>query len=826
MRKSESYKISRPVDPSKVQQDFRTRSLGGAQSRVSLNSSYGTIIDGRYVSRSGTRSSGLGPSLEGSLYSERSMYSSDSLYSSTAYDLDRPPGLYRTRSIEELLDKYAPLPIPKKGSKKGKSTGSLDRLGNGNGRLKFAIAYSSANVGASPILSPTHDTHAEIVHSKSAICLTKPSTVPEDIVEDVFSTDEENVLNLEGYGAYVTESCTDFDTEPTASKYYSQPVSVPYTERTPCSQTTPKKPTPLNFDLLRSSGRVRKFPDTLLNEDEDIIAKRPSTNTPTRSPNGSVSQSRSPTGSIRSHRSRSRSPIDVHYESLTGSPTTSIRSLSSHSRSPTGSIKSTRSPTLASPRKSPKKPSLESVWSRDNQPWLPAQSEIDQPQPHIHSPSKTHNTNNSPSSSHSSSITSQRTSFLYKYSSAGEFAHIHNKLSQNIIIPASRSEKIQQDPTSSFHDLARQHPCGSVDTATDRYKDLLGPDCHEEYISTDYLELSISPITQEPPPSPTRDIKVIKTKNPLSSPEKESREFSFSTSLPYGEELQDDDDLISKTANLQIPPIRARFTSGGSDSAVDMGASDDDLGQFCQNPADIDEVKEGLHSINSTEKDDYATVYASDTSPIDSNSHTRQSSIGATSSVFACISETEPCQSSIESNHQVRTDSEDSNTSAKQQERPLSPRIPFSKIQTPSFTKIIHPPPSVVISDHSHDDLPSPKTPDNILDKQFPVQEQASEVLTPEKRSSSLAINLSDLCNKGEVSLDPAYHLDTRSSERRLSFSSTTSEHSDSIKSGLSDSSYSIDDEDLDFTPYKRKLSVSVSCFLCQQLLAVGVNDQ
>ena len=90
--------------------------------------------------------------------------------------------------------------------------------------------------------------------------------------------------------------------------------------------------------------------------------------------------------------------------------------------------------------------------------------------------------------------------------------------------------------------------------------------------------------------------------------------------------------------------------------------------------------------------------------------------------------------------------------------RPLSPRMPFGKIQTPSFTKIMEPP-SVVISDHSN----------------IPVSVGDS--------TDSNVDNPSDYLDKLEK---PAL-------ERNPSSSSISSS-----ASFMSDSSYSIDDEDYD----------------------------
>lgn len=814
--------MSRPVDASKVQPDFRTRSLGGVQSRASLGSAsgYGSVTGGRYVSRSGTRSSGLGPSLEGSLYSNPSMYSSDSLYGSSTFDLDRPPGLHRSRSIEELLDKYAPLPIPKKGSKKGRSTGSLDRLGRGNERLKLAIAYSSANVGASPVLSPTQVSYSNSTKSKSSICLAEPFGGTTDVVEDVFSTDDDNnVLNLEGYGAYGTESSTDFDTELHVSPYYSQPDSAPVQDAFNY-RSRAKRPAAFNFDLLSSkleSASQRSSDEARTADREVISGSSPrsyrsrvglssgtfkSENHETCSVAEEATSQPSPSGSLKSLSSGPRTPTGsvISFESLPRSPTTSIRSHNGFSRSPNGSIRSvgsqSKSPTHSSQQQSPVR-SPNGPIRTQNIPSLSAALSENSPGEIASSPSKIQNVEDDiSSSSRFGSMYTQRTPFLYKYSSAGEFAYIHSKLSQNIVSPTCADER--QDLGSSNYRHTGRRPIGSLDTASERFKDILGSDCHEEYISTDYLEFSISPKYKEPPPSPTRDIRIIKTNTPRNtpplSPSNKSTENILDALSSLGEEISDE--LASKTSNLHLPETRERIKSGGSDSAINLGTSlsDDEHRALLQGLGTAADTGDREDLPDSAVCTDESSVQAA----AGTSQNTYESSIGAKHSVFKHVSESE----------HFHTDSQDSSAS-----RPRSPRIPFSKVQTPSFTKIIHPPPSVVISDHSHDDLPSPNTPeaDNKDSAEFRIGELTTENLLMKKRSSSIGSSLSDLSGKSDTNLDPAYNRDRRYSERRLSFSSTTSERSDSIKSGLSDSSYSIDDEDLDFIPHKRKLSASVS---------------
>ena len=141
----------------------------------------------------------------------------------------------------------------------------------------------------------------------------------------------------------------------------------------------------------------------------------------------------------------------------------------------------------------------------------------------------------------------------------------------------------------------------------------------------------------------------------------------------------------------------------------------------------------------------------------------------------------------ITESNMTRSDSKESRHSddsgnGKTPERSLSPRIPFSKIQTPSFTQLIHPP-SVIISDHSHDE-PSGDAPCS--------------------QTSDDTHTTSDVCESILI-------VDKPTLERKLSSSSFTSDRSDSIKSYLSDSSYSIDDDDYDFDSHRPKQSVSVS---------------
>ncbi len=138
------------------------------------------------------------------------------------------------------------------------------------------------------------------------------------------------------------------------------------------------------------------------------------------------------------------------------------------------------------------------------------------------------------------------------------------------------------------------------------------------------------------------------------------------------------------------------------------------------------------------------------------------------------------------SNTVKRSDSKGSQDSGngKTPERSLSPRIPFSKIQTPSFTQLIHPP-SVVISDHSHE-------------------------VAPDKEDQ---LSSSDTQTNNSESVESAKMLDKPVLERRNSNSSDLSDRSDSsTRSYMSDSSYSIDDDDFDLQlEAKSKANFSVS---------------
>ena len=135
--------------------------------------------------------------------------------------------------------------------------------------------------------------------------------------------------------------------------------------------------------------------------------------------------------------------------------------------------------------------------------------------------------------------------------------------------------------------------------------------------------------------------------------------------------------------------------------------------------------------------------------------------------------------------HKDSKDSDDSGMACRSPPRCLSPRVPFEKVQTPSFTQIVYPP-SVVISDHSHETSYE----ENLC------QETPEEA--PEGTDSGLGLH---------------QHL-----ERKFSNCSDVSERSDSSRSMMSDSSYSIDDDDLDygttnFLP-RAKTFVSTPCYL------------
>lgn len=740
MRKSDSYKISRPVgSPISHQTEFRTRSLGSQQLRFSSSPLFGSATGGRYVSRSPTRSSGLGLSVEGSLYSGRSITSADSFYGSMAYDMDKPSGLYRTRSIEELLDKYAPLPIPKKDSRKGRSAGSLDRLA-GRERLKYAIAYSGAKIGATPVMSPTSSHASRPARSKSTSCepfrtrwtSNEPELESPDVVDDVFSSDDTNinVLTLEDSEDLGFSSSTDpvidsslslFVTRSSSTGAYSSPIQ----SHTSYQASSPLRPSRLNITAA-------------------------STHTLTHSIE--LNQNRSQASAFTSPVSSPTRLVPTSPTRVTAHPL----SLSSSSITNTGSI--------------PK-----------------------------------------------------RTPLFHKNNSATELGGLHSRFSQCTPMTFGASSE-----PSSIYALRHRHPSGSLDTAKDIRQDILGPDSQEEYTSTDYLKFNLRPSAFDPPPSPSREISIIKTNTPRnsppSSPDIRSSEASSPIASPSAENIVE----TYNKALVYLSPVTGRSTrkfSVGSDSAVEMSMSDDDH----QLEALLAESKrrKSYEDVGNRSKSKTHCEFTSSTpetrvsfiSKFKSSNNSKSSTITSVT-YSSCTSD---CQvtSSSDDPSMDKSDSKDSegNCSSKQPERPLSPRIPFRNVQTPSFTKIIHHPPSVVISDHSHDEAQSPKSPlssgRSPLIAPFPSTAADTEniqksIYTQGKSRGSFGSS-GDLSTRStELNMDSIDHLDKPNVERRLSLSSTASDRSDSIKSVLSDSSYSIDDDDYDYVPSTRKLSVSV----------------
>ncbi len=739
MRKSDSYKVSRPVESLRTQAEFRTRSLGSQQYRFSSSSLFGSSIGGRYVSRSPTRSSGLGPSVEGSAYSGRSIASADSLYGSMAYDMDKPPGLYRTRSIEELLDKYAPLPIPKKDTRIGRSAGSLDRLA-GRERLKYAIAYSGAKIGAIPVISPTSSNQPRYARSKSTSCdpfrtrssSHEPELESPDVVDDVFSSDDNNVLTLE-------------DSEDLGFSSSTDPV-------------------------IDSSSFV------------------------TRS----------------SHTSVSSSPIQSHTSYRDGSPHRPTRL----------NITAASTQTSSCPVEFNQNRSQPSAFTSP----VASPTRLVQTSPTRHA---AHQLSSSSSSITNTGSLPNRTPLFHKYNSATELGSVHSNLSQCTTV-SSGARSCQSIEPSSIYALRHRHPSGSLDTAKDIRQDILGPDSQEEYTSTDYLKFNLSSSSFDPPPSPNREISVIKTStarnSPPSSPDIRSSEASSPIASPSAENIVE---TYSK-ALVYLSPVTGRSTrkfSVGSDSAVEMSLSDDDhqlesLLAESKRRKSYEDI--GKRSKSRTDHDFLGRSPENRVTFISKfkSSNNSKSSTITSVTYSSCTSDCQVMSSSDDPSLD-KSDSKDSdgNSSSKQPERPLSPRIPFRNVQTPSFTKIIHHPPSVVISDHSHDEAQSPKSPlgsgQSPLIAPFPSTAADTEniqksIYTSGKSRGSFGSS-GDLSTRStELNLDSVDFLDKPNVERRLSFSSTGSDRSDSIKSVLSDSSYSIDDDDYDYIPSTRKLSISV----------------
>lgn len=113
------------------------------------------------------------------------------------------------------------------------------------------------------------------------------------------------------------------------------------------------------------------------------------------------------------------------------------------------------------------------------------------------------------------------------------------------------------------------------------------------------------------------------------------------------------------------------------------------------------------------------------------------------------------------------------------EDRPRSPRLRLDQVQTPSFTQLAPPPPSVVISDHSSGGAE--------------IQENGVEPEAGSEIRSWLT--------------EPPPSL-----QRNLSCSSVCSDYADSCRSAFSDSSsYSLDDDDSDFPCEQPKLAKACS---------------
>ena len=243
------------------------------------------------------------------------------------------------------------------------------------------------------------------------------------------------------------------------------------------------------------------------------------------------------------------------------------------------------------------------------------------------------------------------------------------------------------------------------------------------------------------------------------------------------------------SSNYLQPEANAEGTtsrkSSSSDSAIDMRPHLSEDGQICSTPSGVAKpvsyIKPDVKAANT----DSCPVYPSEPM-IDNLMKTSPRSHSKSRSRYEEILAGEV--PSPEKSVLHRSDSKDSNAS-NGSERSKSPRFSFCKAQTPSFTKLIHPP-SVVISDHSNEDAANKTT-----ESDKPISQPATSKthsLPKNENLETLTIRKSSL-------------------ERKLSDASTSSDFSDSTtKSFLSDSSYSMDDEDYDID-IRRNLPISVS---------------
>ncbi len=776
---TQNYCVDRQAEEHGRQQcEFLPRSAGGIQNRKSVGRGH---MSGGWsvVVPSESRSSGLMTSRAYNSYG-----APDSLV------------LCRTRSIEELLEKYAPIPVLRKPG----GTARRPRLSgkcNNSGSPKSDGRHSGMKTAthAQPMLGLTHP---DITRSKSDNSLPISNAVNTyDVVDDVFSSDDCNVLKLDGL-EHTMESSTDFDSEALDVSFYALPSA--HTTTVPFTDGPRERPSRLSQSLSnsRSAFQAPKPTDEWTQtaqmgslsklrratEDVDKNGLEAPHNGAFRSEVPGMSWPYSPPRQRSGHlqeTSRKKYPVSV-------SPTRS-RQTFYRSRSPARTTANI--PTETCQPLSPDTPSKSATDSAQS--WT--QSQLKSATSAPSQPSSSQNLGNS--------MSPHKGQYFHKYSSADEFAHVHSRLTKNIQAASSKQ------------------PAGSLDTATARYKYLMGPDNSEEYISRDYLELSVSPNSSAPPPSPPRDIKVIKTNTPRSSPPVSP----MNTPPLLFQELNSE---LSMSPNLLCPETGDRQKNSGSDSAIESGTSlsDEDHRTLGAKGDENSEILDGADSGSCVA----VNADVPDPSPRESSTETKRTALQK--------SDTELEDATSNGAKHIRIDSQDSSISAKQQERPLSPRIPFSKVQTPSFTQINHPPPSVVISDHSNDDLPSPHSQDDTSATEpsmtftavdCAVGSGSLQTSSEKKPAAGLttSASLGDLTSaKSDTNLDPGYFLVRPTSERRLSLSSTASDRSDSLKSCFSDSSYSIDEDDFEFYPSRRRLSAPVSVqALSFWRFATGVNS-
>ena len=383
---------------------------------------------------------------------------------------------------------------------------------------------------------------------------------------------------------------------------------------------------------------------------------------------------------------------------------------------------------------------------------------------------------------HSTNTCPNETAMLFSGINSGDEkgrdnVHFHRMFKSrsaiNLISPGTRTDASQDSELSNLKDGSKFNSlaCGSFDTASDKYKNILRSDSSD-------IDTYFRNIQKFRGICFGRDSITLSTETSTDPSDFHGMPMRANSgdSADTGHAWQSRDSDYNQEVLLNAKPNVSRMSSSG-DSAIDVA-----LPQM-HNDCYLPFRSKSLSCLRTS---------------LERNSERIERHTGESPFVYSH----DECETIGSKENKKLTD--DQALIHGQTDRPVSPRLPLYKAQTPSFTRITHPP-CVVVSDHCHNNT-GESTPPSSRAYQMPRQTSSQDLPSPTDAAMDHMHNLSLQC------------IDRPTLERKHS-NSSMSDRSESSRSFLSDSSYSVEDDEFeqltDALDSTTRLSIQVrNCYI------------